>query len=329
MQIVKDYELRRCGSKIVLRRFMAPAYEFTTVWVADELVASPLRDLVILKRGEYYALLREKDGQLFYVLGCRSYAVCDGRILICTDMWYWWNDQFEQILLGHMLGEEHVLFWHKRAETFYLNCFSKGKLEQFSGKSFEILAGKKADFLWADAAKIETTGGQRYVSVVVRSEFDSSPGKKADRYRKIFKVILNEKPLTPKAEYYLFVGDFLQRMNNFASVIGFFEKFRSTIENGKDFNDMLVLLPCWKSVAIDDFRVVVLVDIYQMFEGGKEGLYLVRCAELNYERKADEIAMGEYDGKRCLFIRHKGVEDKIYADPCGFRSKLVKQEGAS
>lgn len=329
MEIVKDYELRRCGSKIVLRRFMAPAYEFTTLWVADELVDSPLKELTILKAGEYYALLREKDGQLFYVSGCRSYAVCDGRILICTDMWYWWNDQFEQVLLGHMLGEEHVLFWHKGTEAFYLNCFSKGKLEQFNGKSFEILAGKKADFLWADAAKIETSSGQRYVSVVARSEFDSSPGKKASRYRKVFNVVLTEKPMTSKADYYLFVGDFLRRMSNFATVIGFAEKFRNTIENGKDFKDMPVLLPRWKSVAIDDFRVVILADTYRMYEGCNEGIYLVRCAELNYECKADEVDMGEYGGKRCLFVRHKGIEDKIYAVPHGFRSKLVKQEGAS
>ena len=65
MEIMKDYELRRCGSQVVFRRFAEPSGQFETVFVADEVVKTDIPGLTVLKQGfNTYALLREKGYEI-------------------------------------------------------------------------------------------------------------------------------------------------------------------------------------------------------------------------------------------------------------------------
>ena len=71
MEIMKDYELRRCGSQVVFRRFAEPSGQFETVFVADEVVKTDIPGLTVLKQGfNTYALLREKG------LSCYKKRMC-------------------------------------------------------------------------------------------------------------------------------------------------------------------------------------------------------------------------------------------------------------
>ena len=62
MEIMKDYELRRCGSQVVFRRFAEPSGQFETVFVADEVVKTDIPGLTVLKQGLTLMLCCGKKG---------------------------------------------------------------------------------------------------------------------------------------------------------------------------------------------------------------------------------------------------------------------------
>lgn len=330
MEIKKDYELRRLGSKIILRQIDAETYEFRTTLVADSLIEEKQKNLFILRSGDYFALFREKDYQLQSIRGCSRYLFVDGMILLYLDQWYWWTDEFKLVLLGKQIGKSSVVFLLKTEDGCSLNYFSEGKLRQVGGSEYRILAGKELSFFKANLLQIKTSEGWRFVNIVCKSEPVCYPGIKFPEHRTSSKVILSKVPMDKVIDYYDFVQEFQKQKKDFGVIIGFGKNFADMLWEEQIPTNGLVLLPCFGN-SLQDMGVTINADTWRLFNGETEGVYRVRSKILYYDRVADEVEMGELDGMPCLIIRFSGQEERIAYRKKGLKSEieLFKNESAS
>lgn len=331
MEIKKDYELRKCGSKIVVRQLVPPAYEFKTLLVADEQISSPRADLIVLKAEGHYAFLREKDDRLCSVRGCRDYDLKGSNILVLQDIWYWWTEDFKLLPLGDPVGEGHWAFIRKEQDQFVLSFFSEEKFKQVNGTDFQALDGKKIFCLQADVAKMKIDGVCRYLCIASQTKRRPFLKTKLPEYQDVCKVIFSPVPMKRIADYYDFIQEFRQRKSEFGWFISFDEKFRASVWNGRNPPKGWILMPPFGDGVLGVMGVVISVDLQRMFGGETKNVYTVCCSSLNYEKKADDVEMGSHDGGTCLFIRYEGREDIIFCDRSKAQPefKLIKVESAS
>ena len=321
---MKDYELRRCGSQIVFRRFMKPFGQFETEFVANEVVKTDIPGLTVLKRGfSTYALLRENE-QTCVKYECVDYILRNGLILFRVNKWYWWRDDFERILLGMAIDNQGLLFLKTTDFGDVFSYFSEGKPAQLCVKILEPLQAKEAGCLTADICRILTDEGWRYVSVISKYEQELAGGFFGE-YQKKYKVILSEKPYASIADYYHFVKTFQSSKSGFGRVADFEEKFAAALWEGKEPFFDVTLWPSFTDCG-ENFGVKVIAWTRKMFEGETKGVYLVLAKDVSYKQIADEVEIGQFKDNACLFIRYEGKEDKIVYQPkfIGAKLKLIK-----
>lgn len=322
MEIMNDYELRRCGSQVVFRRFAEPSGQFETVFVADEVVKIDIPGLTVLKKGfGTYALLREK-GVSCYKKECVEYRLEKGRVLYRIDKWYWWRDDFQAVPLGTALDKEGFLFLDKKASGTSLNFFSDNELTQLGVKTVDPKhqGMKEAGCLIADVCRVLTEDGWRYVSIVTKGE-EYYVGGLFRGYQQKGKVIVSEKPYAPIADYYHFVKKFVSSKPGFGWVADFDEKFAAALWEGKEPFCYVTLLPSFNNCG-ESFGVKVLARTRQIFEGETQNLYLVLAKDVYYKQDADEVEMGMFNGKPCLYVRHAGKVHKFVYQPKIIGAKL-------
>lgn len=331
MELKKDYELRRYGSKIILRQIDPATYDFKTIMVADELIEEKQKHLFVLKNQDYCALFRERNNQLFSVRKCRDYKIEADRILVLMDIWYWWTDEFELTPLGRQLGKNDLIFVLRAEEKFVLSYFSEGEFVQIKGVNIEELAAKEIFCLEADVAKIETEQGWKFISILSRREAVYYPGMRFSEYRTVFRVIMSEDSLEKTVDYYNFVKEFLKQKNRFGVIIGYKEKFSKALWEGQRPTNGLVLLPSFGNCLDGAGVITINADTWRLFNGEKKGAYRVRSTNLYYDKAADEVEMGEFDGQACLVVKLSGHEDKILYRKKGLKTELelISNESAS
>ena len=179
---------------------------------------------------------------------------------------------------------------------------------------------KEAGCLIADVCRVLTEDGWLYVSIVTKREEDFVDGLFRG-YQQKGKVIVSEKPYAPIADYYHFVKKFVSNKPGFGWVADFDEKFAAALWEGKEPFCDVTLLPSFNNCG-ESFGVKVLARTRQIFEGETQNLYLVLAKDVYYKQDADEVEMGMFYGKPCLYVRHVGKVHKFVYQPKIIGAKL-------
>lgn len=184
MNIERNYELRKCGKKLVLRRLCLSdqSYEMKTVLVADELVGNEEKvngyPFFALRQGKKFVLCWEIREELQISEPCYKYLVHDAIVLFQKDYcgpWYMWtasSARKEPVFLGFPIGLFMELFVGHTDTGFVLHYCENGAWRSKTCSDCEVLDAtiepEKAysDKMFANVLKIRTTEeGELYLSI--------------------------------------------------------------------------------------------------------------------------------------------------------------------
>lgn len=183
MNIEKNYELRKCGDKLVLRRLCLSdqSYEMKTVLVADELVDDEKKvdsyPFFVLRQNNDFVLCWEVRNELQISEPCYKYLVHGATVLFQKDYsepWYMWTTSSilkEPIFLGFPIGSFMELFVGHTDTGFMLHYFEGGVWCSKICSDCEVLDAtiepEKAlsDKMFANVLKIKTEEGELYLSI--------------------------------------------------------------------------------------------------------------------------------------------------------------------
>ena len=104
-------------------------------------------------------------------------------------------------------------------------------------------------------------------------------------------------------------------------IADFEEKFADALWEGKDPFFDVVLLPLFGSCG-ESFGVEVIARTRRIFEGETQGIYQVLAKDVFYKQDADEVEMGQFDGKDCLYVRYGNKVHKVVCQPTVIGAKL-------
>ena len=99
MDVLKDFELRQVGSRLVLRQICPPDFEMRTIIAADKIVEQK-EDFFVLGYNEKFFCLCRYDKQnrcLCSKIGCDDYVRLGKKILFLQNMmWQLWRKKEDQ-----------------------------------------------------------------------------------------------------------------------------------------------------------------------------------------------------------------------------------------
>ncbi len=182
MNIEKNYELRKCGDKLVLRKLCLSdqSYEMKTVLVADELVDEKKVDsypFFVLRQNNDFVLCWEVRNELQISEPCCKYLVHGATVLFQkgdSEPWYMWTTSSilkDPIFLGFPIGSFMELFMGHTDTGFMLHYFEGGIWCAKTCSDCEVLDAtiepEKAlsDKMFANVLKIKTEEGELYLSI--------------------------------------------------------------------------------------------------------------------------------------------------------------------
>lgn len=109
MDVLKDFELRQVGSRLVLRQICPPDFEMRTVIAADKIVEQK-EDFFVLGYNEKFFCLCRYDKQnrcLCSKIGCDDYVRLGKKILFLQNMmWQLWDEDFQLHFLGEAVDQK-------------------------------------------------------------------------------------------------------------------------------------------------------------------------------------------------------------------------------
>ena len=114
---------------------------------------------------------------------------------------------------------------------------------------------------------------------------------------------------------------FQSSKSGFGWIADFEEKFADALWNGKDPFFDVVLLPLFGSCG-ENFGVKVIARTRRIFEGETQGIYQVLAKDVFYKQDADEVEIGQFDGKDCLYVRYGDKVHKFVYQPKVIGAKL-------
>ena len=119
MDVLKDFELRQVGSRLVLRQICPPDFEMRTIIAADKIVEQK-EDFFVLGYNEKFFCLRRYDKQnrcLCSKIGCDDYVRLGKKILFLQNMmWQLWDEDFQLHFLGESVDQKKTVFVRKLFE---------------------------------------------------------------------------------------------------------------------------------------------------------------------------------------------------------------------
>lgn len=315
MDIQKDFELRRCGEKIVLRQLMPPEYDFKTVFVADALVETKhsSSSLFVLKKKGEYLLCRHKHGCLNYVRATDYEVTSDGLFYCSKGYWYLWQKDLSSLGLGQKIGKDCNLFVEKTSEGYVLRYFDDRKVCEKLCKSYELLDGYPLEKELLDFMKLETEEGVEFVSL--RSVLYHSvtfPQGRSIASKHV--VVFSRESSEQKVAFCKFAQEFVeQKMQEGFSSIAFWEKelVRAVFSHEHE-NFKIALTSSLSSPYSYDVKIVI--NIWALFNKNSVGAYRVECKDLSYQQAADDVRFVATAEERALFVKHDGTEDKLFGD---------------
>lgn len=183
MNIERNYELRKCGNKLVLRRLCLSdqSYEMKTVLVADEIVDHE-KDVdgypfFVLRQDKNFVLCWEVYNELQISEPCCKYLVRGVTVLFQKNYageWYMWTVSSmskEPTSIGSPIGSFTELFVEHTGTSFMLHYFEDGTWRSKACFDCEILDAKiepekaHSDKMFANVLKIKTEKGEFYLSI--------------------------------------------------------------------------------------------------------------------------------------------------------------------
>lgn len=109
MDVLKDFELRQVGSRLVLRQICPPDFEMRTIIAADKIVEQK-EDFFVLGYNEKFFCLCRYDKQnrcLCSKIGCDDYVRLGKKILFLQNMmWQLWDEDFQLHFLGESVDQK-------------------------------------------------------------------------------------------------------------------------------------------------------------------------------------------------------------------------------
>lgn len=189
MNIEKNYELRKCGDKLVLRRLcpLDQSYEMKTVLAADELVDNEKKvggyPFFVLRQDEKFVLCWEICNELQISEPCSKYLVHHETVLFQkgTKAWYQWSPSSswaKSVRFGFPIGSFMELFGEDTDTGYILHYFEDGEWRSKPCSDCNVLDAtvepEKADFnkTFPNVIKIKTEEGELYLSI--KKEFGPS-----------------------------------------------------------------------------------------------------------------------------------------------------------
>lgn len=315
MDIQKDFELRRCGEKIVLRQLTPPEYDFKTVFVADALVetkhSSP--SLFVLKKKGEYLLCRHKCNRLHSVKASAYVVTRDGLFYCSQGYWYLWQKDLSSLGLGQKIGKNCDLFVEKTSEDYVLRYFDDRKVSEKHCKSYELLEGYQLEDNLLDFMKLETENGVEFVSLrSVRYHsvtFHHGSGMSSKHV-----VVFSSESSEQIVAFCKFAQAFVQQkmQEDFGSIAFWEKELMRAVFSCKYENFKIALTLGLSSPYSYDVKIVV--NIWALFNKNSVGAYHVECKDLSYQQEADNICFVATAEERVLFVKHDGTEDKLCGD---------------
>ena len=114
MDVLKDFELRQVGSRLVLRQICPPDFEMRTVIAADKIVEQK-EDFFVLGYNEKFFCLCRYDKQnrcLCSKIGCDDYVRLGKKILFLQNMmWQLWDEDFQLHFLGESVDQKKTAWF--------------------------------------------------------------------------------------------------------------------------------------------------------------------------------------------------------------------------
>lgn len=330
MDVLKDFELRQVGSRLVLRQICPPDFEMRTIIAADKIVEQK-EDFFVLGYNEKFFCLCRYDKQnrcLCSKIGCDDYVRLGKKILFLQNMmWQLWDEDFQLHFLGESVDQKKTVFVRKLFEgktwngLYLLSYFEGNRLCQVRCSDYQKTEGKSIPCLQADIAKFKIEGVWRFLNIFSRRKWCHCPGMKAPEYGVEQKVVLSENLMASWADYHHFVETFQSSKSGFGWIADFEEKFADALWEGKDPFFDVVLLPLFGSCG-ESFGVEVIARMRRIFEGETQGIYQVLAKDVFYKQDADEVEMGQFDGKDCLYVRYGNKVHKFVYKPKVIGAKL-------
>ena len=323
-EIKKDYELRNVGNKIVLRQMCAPTYEMKTILVADEIL-DVKGGLFVLKYNErFFCLCREdeKNHCLYVRTAVDDYQLWgEGFLYAQNGTWHLWQDDFQVKILGKIVG--NLFFALKQPnKTYLLNYFQGAKLFQKECLNYQKSESKNFGGLEADILKIQLEDGWRYVSRLQKTKRRDNLNSRLFEIVTETKIIFTKRSCGPVVDYAFFVCNFIAGKEGFGRVFSEDSNFVNSLWEGKGLCKEDTFFPSFNCCPGEDVGLYIRADLWQMFQGQKRSTYQVSCPSLNYEKKADDVFMGTYEDKDCLFVCRGKKTDKFVCAKDGMRHRL-------
>ena len=230
MDVLKDFELRQVGSRLVLRQICPPDFEMRTIIATDKIVEQK-EDFFVLGYNEKFFCLCRYDKQnrcLCSKIGCDAYVRLGKKILFLQNMmWQLWDEDFQLHFLGEAVDQKKTVFVRKLLEgktwngLYLLSYFEESRLCQIRCSDYQKTEGKSVSCLQADIAKFKIEGVWRFLNIFSRRKWCHCPGMKAPEYGVEQKVVLSEKPMAFWADYHHFCEDVSKQQVRFWLDCGF------------------------------------------------------------------------------------------------------------
>lgn len=242
-------------------------------------------------------------------------------------MWQLWDEDFQLHFLGESVDQKKTVFVRKLFEgktwngLYLLSYFEGNRLCQVRCSDYQKTEGKSIPCLQADIAKLKIEGVWCFLNIFSRGKWCHCPRMKVPEYGVEQKVVLSEKPMAFWADYHHFVKTFQSSKSGFGWIADFEEKFADALWEGKDPFFDVVLLPLFGSCG-ESFGVEVIARTRRIFEGETQGIYQVLAKDVFYKQDADEVEMGQFDGKDCLYVRYGNKVHKVVCQPTVIGAKL-------
>ena len=145
MDVLKDFELRQVGSRLVLRQICPPDFEMRTVIAADKIVEQK-EDFFVLGYNEKFFCLCRYDKQnrcLCSKIGCDDYVRLGKKILFLQNMmWQLWDEDFQLHFL-HVVFRVDIICELENHSDFWIVDFFVFRGDQIGTHANELVIGAR------------------------------------------------------------------------------------------------------------------------------------------------------------------------------------------
>lgn len=315
MNLQQDFELRRCGEKIVLRQIEQPLYEFKTVFVADALVETEYTSpsLFILKSNGEYLICQHKHGRLHYVRVWQKYEITRNGILYCQnkDTWYLWQKDLSSLYLGKKIGNNYDLFAEKTSEGYVLHYIEDREVQEKHCKNYELLDGYQLDKNLLDFLRLETEEGVEFVSLY-SEPYRSLTVRQSCKTKETHRFVFSSESSEQIIAFCKFVQEFAERkLQEGFGCVAFWEKglSQAVLSHQHETFKLVLLVKLSSFFSTNDVKIVV--NLWALFNGQTAGAYVVECNDLCYRKDAAAVRFASSATERVLFVEYDGKEDKL------------------